>query len=70
MHPKLKERSIVPVVRKVPLKEAKDDERDLEYWLQQPVYKRAEAVTFIVSQSLKPGQRMDKTVVHKRKMKP
>jgi hypothetical protein len=57
------------VIRKLTVKEAKDRERDLDYWLQQPVSKRAEAVTFLISQSLKPGQRMDKAYVRKRKLK-
>ena len=57
------------MVRKVPLKEADDDDCDLEYWLQQPVSKRLEAVTFLISQLLKPGERMDKTFVRKYKMK-
>ncbi len=58
-------RNIFPVVRKVAMKEANDDNRDLEYWLSQPVIKRAEAVTFLVTQMLKKGQRMDKSVVNK-----
>lgn len=34
---------VVPVVRKVLMKDANDDENDLRYWLSQPVQKRAEA---------------------------
>jgi len=56
-------------IRKVKLKEANDYERDLEYWLQQPVSKRMEAVTFLSMQSLKPGQRMDKTFFRQCKLK-
>jgi hypothetical protein len=59
------ERTIVPVLRRVQMKEAKDDVRDWRYWLSQPVIKRAEAVTFLVSQMLKKGQRMDKTIVNR-----
>lgn len=62
-------RTIVPVLRRVQMKEAKDDVRDWEYWLSQPVIKRAEAVTFLVSQMLKKGQRMDKTIVNRIKPK-
>jgi hypothetical protein len=62
-------RSIVPVVRKVRLKEADDEVRDLAYWLAQPVAARINAVTFLISQSLKKGERMDKTKIVKRKMK-
>jgi len=58
-------RSIVPVIRKTLLNTAHDDVRDLDYWLAQSVEKRAEAVTFLVSQMLKKGQRMDKTVINK-----
>lgn len=63
-------RVIIPVARRVHMKEANDDTRDLNYWLAQPVIKRAEAVTFLVSQMLKKGQRMDKSVVNKIKLKP
>jgi len=58
-------RNIAPVVRKVSMKKADDSVRDLRYWLSQPVNKRAEAVTFLVSQMLKKGQRMDKTAINK-----
>lgn len=58
-------RSIVPVLRRVEMKEANDNVRDLQYWLSQPVIKRAEAVTFLISQMLSEGQRMDKTIVNK-----
>jgi len=64
---KAKIRQIVPVLRKVMMKDAKDEQRDMEYWLSRPVQERAAAVTFIISQSLKKGQRMDKTkLVRKR----
>lgn len=59
-------RKIAPVVRKVTLKEANDEQNDLEYWLSRPVKERAAAVTFIISQSLKKGQRLDKTKLVKR----
>ncbi|MHA4893543.1 hypothetical protein ACXZ1K_02230 [Pedobacter sp. PWIIR3] len=56
-----KVRSIVPVVRKVQMKAANDEQHDLEYWLGRSVKERAAAVTFIISQSLTKGQRLDKT---------
>ncbi|WP_207422833.1 hypothetical protein [Desertivirga brevis] len=61
----VKVRAIAPVVRKVALKDANDDENDLRYWLSRPVQERAAATTFLVMQMLKKGQRMDKTVVNK-----
>ena len=54
-------RKIVPVLRKVMMKDANDEQHDLEYWLGKTVKERAAAVTYIISQSLKKGQRMDKT---------
>jgi len=62
-------RKIVPVVKKVMLKYADNDKYDLEYWLTKSVKERAAAVTFIISQSLKAGQRMDKTKVVKTNIK-
>ena len=58
-------RKVALVTRKVPMKEANDEPRDLQYWLSQPVKKRAEATTFLISQMLKKGQRMDKSIVNK-----
>jgi hypothetical protein len=58
-------RSIAPVLRKVQMKQAEDQVHDWQYWISQSVVKRAEAVTFLVSQMLKKGQRMDKTIVNK-----
>jgi hypothetical protein len=51
-----------------PLKEIPEDE-DFDYWLSRPVVERLQAVTLIVSQSLAPGQRMDKTAVSTRPLK-
>ncbi len=59
-------RKIAQVVRKVTLKDANDEQNDLEYWLGRPLKERAAAVTFIISQSLKKGQRLDKTKLVKR----
>lgn len=58
-------RAIVPVLRRVKMKDAQDEVRDWQYWLSQPVVKRAETVTFLVNQMLEKGQRMDKTMVKK-----
>ncbi len=51
------------------LKDANDEERDLEYWLTKQVKDRAAAVTFLISQFLTKGQRMDKTIVVKKSLK-
>lgn len=58
-------RKIVPVVRRIEMKKADDNLNDLKYWLSQSPNKRAEAVTFLVSQMLEKDQRMDKTIVNK-----
>jgi len=47
------------------LKEANDDETDLSYWLTKSVQERAAAVTFLISQSLKSDEQLDKSVVNK-----
>ncbi|CAM3807643.1 hypothetical protein POKO110462_20645 [Pontibacter korlensis] len=57
------------VVRKGHIKEI-DERKDLLYWLDRSPRERMEAVTFIISQYLKPGQRMDKTAVTRRKLSP
>lgn len=62
-------RSIMPVITKQPLKALDEKKQDLEYWLSRPAKERLAAVTFIISQSLKKGQRMDKTMVHVKKLK-
>ncbi|MBO9154791.1 hypothetical protein ACFOTA_21435 [Chitinophaga sp. GCM10012297] len=61
------DRMIAPVVRRVAMKEADDAVNDLEYWLKQPPAKRLQAVTFIMSQFLRKGARMDKTIVNRKK---
>ncbi|MFP5082170.1 hypothetical protein [Pedobacter sp. JCM 36344] len=61
-------RKIVPVLRRVMMKDADDEDRDLKYWLSRPVTERAAAVTFIISQSLTKGQRMDKTKLVKKRI--
>ncbi|HVI47052.1 MAG TPA: hypothetical protein VM802_19400 [Chitinophaga sp.] len=62
-------RAIVPVLRRVQMKNAEEEMRDWQYWLSQPVIKRAEAVTFLVGQMLEKGQRMDKTMIKKIKQR-
>lgn len=62
-------RSIVPVVTKQPLKVFDERMQDLEYWLSRPAKKRLAAVTFIISQNLEKGQRLDKTYVNVKKIR-
>ncbi|WP_449437159.1 hypothetical protein [Pedobacter steynii] len=50
------------------MKDANDEQYDLEYWLSRTVKERAAAITYIVSQSLRKGQRLDKTKLIKIKM--
>jgi hypothetical protein len=61
---------ITPVIRKAVLKDIDEELEDMEYWLSRPAHERVAAVTQLISKSLKPGQRMDKTVVVKRKLHP
>ena len=43
---------------------------DLQYWLTKTPGERIAAATFIVQQSLRKGQHMDRTAFSKRKLKP
>jgi len=61
---------IAPVVRKAVLKDIDEELEDMQYWLSRPPAERMAAVTQLISKSLKPGQRMDKTFVVKRKLHP
>lgn len=61
---------IVPVVRKAILKNIDEGYEDMLYWLSKTPQERIAAVTQLRSHSLQPGQRMDKTVVIKRKLHP
>jgi len=45
-----------------------DEQEDLLYWLDRSPRERMEAVTFIISQYLKPGQRLDRTAVVKKRL--
>lgn len=61
---------IVQVVRKAVLKDIDESYEDLQYWLTKTPQERIAAVTELRSHSLLPGQRLDKTVVVKRKLHP
>jgi len=61
---------IVPVVRQAALKDIDEELEDMLYWLSKPPRERVAAVTRLISKSLEPGQRMDKTFVVKRKLHP
>ena len=61
---------IVPVVRKAVLKEIDEEQEDINYWLTKSPLERIAAVTSLIRQSLKPGERMDKTFVVKRQLHP
>jgi hypothetical protein len=61
---------IVPVVRKALLREIDEEYENMLYWLSKTPQERIAAVTELISHSLKPGERMDKTVVIKRKLHP
>jgi hypothetical protein len=61
--------SIEPVLNKVPLKSLDEKVNDLNYCLAQPVIKRLEAVTFLISQAVYlKTTRMDKSHVVRRKL--
>ena len=59
---------IVPVVRKAILKDIDESYEDMLYWLSKTPTERMAAMTQLRSGSLTPGQRLDKTVVIKRKL--
>lgn len=59
---------LIPVVKKVFLKDINQDEEDLLYWLSKTVKERAAAVTSIIGQSLQPGQRLDKSHLLRRSL--
>lgn len=61
---------ITRVVNKAPLLSFDEKMSDLNYWLSQPVIKRLEAVTFLISQTVDlKTTRMDKAYVVRRKLK-
>ena len=61
-------RDIQLVATSRPMKEIPEDE-DFNYWLSQPAVERLRAVTLLVSQSVKPEQRLNKSIVLTRKLK-
>lgn len=62
--------NITPVLNKAPLKSFNEKINDLNYWLAQPLIKRLEAVTFLISQTVDLKTiRMDKTLVVRRRLK-
>jgi hypothetical protein len=62
--------NIAPVLHKAPIKAFDEKMDDLKYWLSQPLVKRLEAVTFLISQTVDLTTiRMDKTHVVRRKLK-
>jgi hypothetical protein len=61
---------IAPVLHKAPLNSLNEKMNDLNYWLAQPLVKRLEAVTFLISQTVDlTTTRVDKTHVVRRKLK-
>lgn len=58
-------REIVPVVRKVKIKRANDEKRDIKYWMTKTPIERVAAVTFLNSQLFPPMTEMNKTKVVK-----
>ena len=62
-------RKIMPVVRRVLLKDADDYAQDVSHWLTKTPTERLSAATFIIRQSLKKGAVMDKTRVVRKKLK-
>ncbi len=61
---------IDPILHKAPVKSFDEKMNDLNYWLTQPIAKRLEAVTFLISQTVDLNTtRMDKSHVVRRKLK-
>ena len=59
MEPKV--RKMAMVVNKYNMHDHDQSFEDLKYWLSKTPLERVSAVTLLIQQSLKPGQRMDKT---------
>ncbi|MGB4776161.1 MAG: hypothetical protein WBP45_13365 [Daejeonella sp.] len=62
-------RQIKLVVNKFDMNEVDQSFEDMNYWLSKTPQERLAAVTFLINQNLKPGQRMDKTKFSRIKMK-
>jgi hypothetical protein len=69
LKPKIQERKILPILRKVVLKEANDYTQDLNYWMTKTPAERLSALSFLVRQSIKKDQNLDKTKIIKRKLR-
>ena len=62
--------NIAPILNMLSLKSFDEKMNDLNYWLSQPLIKRLEDVTFLISQKVDlENTRMDKTHVVTRKLK-
>ena len=61
---------IVPVVKRVSMKDTDESYEDMLYWLSKTPKERMEAVTMLRASFIKPGERLNKSVVVKRKMHP
>ncbi|MDB4921699.1 MAG: hypothetical protein JWQ54_3682 [Mucilaginibacter sp.] len=61
---------IVPIVRKAVLKEIDESYEDMLYWLSKTPQERMAEVTRLCSHFLKPGQRLDRTILIKRLLHP
>jgi len=57
-----------PSRRKALLKEIDEEYEDMLYWLSRPPQERIAEVTRLIHLTLKPGQRMDKTIVVRRQL--
>ncbi|MGB4398131.1 MAG: hypothetical protein WBJ10_02090 [Daejeonella sp.] len=66
LQPKIQLRKIMPIVRKVAMKEANDYAHDLNYWMGKTPAERLSGLTLLVRQSIKKGQRLDKTHIVRR----
>jgi effector-binding domain-containing protein len=62
------QRTIIPITRKVKVKEADDAKKDLTFWLKKTPLDRIGAVTELIMQSMTHLKRMDKTRIAKRKL--
>lgn len=64
-----KERKMAMVVTKVTLHDRNQSFNDTNYWLSKTPLERLSAVTVLIKQTLKPGQRMDKTIFRQLELK-
>jgi hypothetical protein len=60
-----KVRKMAMVVRKFNMYEHDQEAEDLDYWLSKSPVERVSALTFLVNQMLKPGQKMDRMKFNK-----